>query len=547
MASAVLVGVNPVYGLYASMAGPIAGGLAVGTRLMVVTTTTAAALAAGSALTGLSGVNRSEALFMLTALAGVMMIVAGVARLGRYTRFVSASVLTGFLSGVAVNIILGQLGDFLGSPRTGSPALVKAFNVLVHPGDMSATAAAVGAGALVLIVLLSRTRVSSFASVIALAIPTLASLGAGHLTRVADAGKIPTGIPTPHLPHISLLTSLNLVAGAAAVAVIVLVQGTGVAESAPNPDGSPSDPSRDFVGQGIGNLASGLFRGQPVGGSVGQTALNVTAGARSRWASIFSGAWMLVILVVLSGVVGRIPMPTLAAVLMFAAARSLRVARIDTIMRTGLASRIAFFATFATTLLLPVTAAVGIGVAFSLLLQVNQEAIDLTVVRLARRADGTLVELPPPAVLPADQITLLDIYGSLLFAGARTLQTLLPEIGAADRPVVVLRLRGRTALGATGLIVLGDYAERIRAAGGHLFLSGVAPELVDQLHRTRRVDLRDAVTIVPASETILASTRAAHAAAQQWLDREAVERARVQPLHAEAGDRVADQLDADDE
>jgi SulP family sulfate permease len=96
MASAVLVGVNPVYGLYASMAGPIGGGLAVGTRLMVVSTTTAAALAAGSALSGVSNADRPEALFVLSALAGVMMIAAGVLRWGRCTRFVSVSVLTGF-------------------------------------------------------------------------------------------------------------------------------------------------------------------------------------------------------------------------------------------------------------------------------------------------------------------------------------------------------------------------------------------------------------------------------------------------------------------
>ena len=279
MASAVLVGVNPVYGLYASMAGPIGGGLGVSIRLMVVTTTTAAALAAGSTLSGFSGADRPEALFVLSALAGLMMMIAaGVLRWGRFTRFVSVSVLTGFLSGVAVNIILGQLGDLLGSPQKGSPAGVKAFNVVTHPSEMSLTAAAVGISALVLMVVLSRTRIASVASLVALAIPTLLSLGASGLVRVEDSGKIPSGIPTPHLPHLSLLSSLDLIAGAAAVAMIVLVQGTGVAESAPNADGSPSDANRDFIAQGIGNLASGLFRGQPVGGSVGQTALNVTAG-----------------------------------------------------------------------------------------------------------------------------------------------------------------------------------------------------------------------------------------------------------------------------
>jgi len=201
MASAVLVGVNPVYGRYASMAGPIGGGLAVSTRLMVVTTTTAAALAAGSALGGFSSADRPEALFMLSTLAGVMMIVAGVLRWGRFTRFVSVSVLTGFLSGVAVTIMLGQLGDLLGSPQKGSPALVKAWNVMTHPSDMSAIAAAVGLSALVLMILLSRTRIASVASLVALAVPSLLTLGASQLVRVEDSGQIPSGIPTPHVPH----------------------------------------------------------------------------------------------------------------------------------------------------------------------------------------------------------------------------------------------------------------------------------------------------------------------------------------------------------
>jgi len=517
MASAVLVGVNPVYGLYASMAGPIGGGLAVSTRLMVVTTTTAAALAAGSTLGGFSGADRPEALFLLTALAGVMMVAAGVLRWGRFTRFVSVSVLTGFLTGVAVNIILGQLGDLLGSPQKGSPAVAKAFNVLTHPGEMSLTAAAVGVSALVLMVVLSRTRIASVASLVALGIPTLLSLGASKLVRVEDSGKIPSGIPMPHLPQLSLLSSLDLVAGAAAVAVIVLVQGTGVAEAAPNPDGSASDPNRDFIGQGIGNLASALFRGQPVGGSVGQTALNLAVGGRSRWASIFSGLWMLLILVVFSGVVGKIPIPTLAAVLIFAAASSLRLGRMNTVIRTGLPSQVAFFATLAATLVLPVTAAVGIGFGLSLLLQVNQEAVDLTVVRLVRGEDGTLVESPAPPALPSREVTVLDVYGSLMLAGARTLQTRLPDPGGSEAPVVVLRLRGRTSLGATGFIVLANYAELLRSGGGHLFLSGVGPDLLEQLQHTHRVDLRDAVTVVPASETILDSTQKAYDDAEAWL------------------------------
>lgn len=112
---------------------------------------------------------------------------------------------------------------------------------------------------------------------------------------------------------------------------------------------------------------------------------------------------------------------------------------------------------------------------------------------------------------------MLDVYGSLLFAGARTLQSRLPDPTGAEQPVVVLRLRGRTTLGATAFIVLADYAERVRAAGGHLFLSGVSADLLDQMQKSHRVDLRYAVTVIPVSEAIFESTQKAYDEAEAWL------------------------------
>ena len=220
---------------------------------------------------------------------------------------------------------------------------------------------------------------------VALAVPTIAVVLSGaDVAQVEDQGDIPRGIPLPAWPELSAF-SWSLLAGALAVAAIVLVQGVGVAESAPNDDGTRSDANVDFVAQGVGNLGSGFFQGQPVGGSVGQTALNRAAGARTRWASIFSGLWMLLILALFSGVVGAVAMPTLAALLIYAAAGSLRFGQIATIWRTGLTSQIAIATTFVATLLLPVAAAVGLGVVLSLLLQLNQAALDLKVVELVPR------------------------------------------------------------------------------------------------------------------------------------------------------------------
>ena len=518
MAAAVLAGVNPVFGLYASFAGPIAGGLTVSTRLMVITTTSAAALAAGSALDVVSPDQRPAALFLLTLIAGVLMLAAGILRLGRYTRFVSHSVMIGFLTGVAVNIVAGQIPDLTGAESEGRFAIAKAFNVLISPSTIHLVSLLVGLAAIAILVALGRTRLASFAAIIALGIPTLAVIvfGANGVTTVSDIGEIPSGVPLPHLPELGAV-SFSVITGALAVAAIVLVQGSGVAESAPNRDGSRSNANRDFLAQGAGNVASGLFRGMPVGGSVGQTALNIAAGARSRWAAIFSGLWMLVILVAFGGVVGRVAMPTLAAVLVVAAIGSLRVGDVETVWRTGGSSQIAMATTFLATLFLPVAAAVGLGVALSLLLQLNADAMDLRVVELRRLPEGGIEERPAPPSLNSRSVTVLDVYGSLLYAGARTLEARLPNPSSADRAVVVLRLRGRTLLGATAFTVLRHFAERLGQGGGRLYLSGVDPKVVETFRRTGHLAEGGPLLLVPATSMLGESTQAAFDQAQAWV------------------------------
>jgi SulP family sulfate permease len=138
------------------------------------------------------------ALFMLSLIAGALMIAAGLARLGRYTRFVSHSVMIGFLTGVAVNIVLGQIPDLLGAPAQGSFALAKAVDVLLHPSRIELASLLTGLAALALMAILDRTRVASMAAVIALLIPTLVVIAVGaDVLRVNDVGEIVRGLPAP--------------------------------------------------------------------------------------------------------------------------------------------------------------------------------------------------------------------------------------------------------------------------------------------------------------------------------------------------------------
>ncbi len=519
MAAAALVGVNPMHGLYASALGPIVGGLTASTKLMVITTTSAASLAAFSALQSVPAADRLSSLFLMTMLAGALMLLAGFVGLGRFTAFVSHSVMTGFLTGVAVSIFLGQVPDLLGAEVEASTSVGKALEAIFNPGRINFPSLIIGGSALVLLLLLPVTRLGKYSALIALIVPSVLAALFGFFDSVLlveDAGEIVRGLPTPMLPRIGQI-SFDLVAGAFAVAAIVLVQGAGVAQSYPNPDRSRSDQNSDFMSQGWANVASGLFRGIPVGGSVSQTALNVSVGAKDRWVSILSGVWMLAVLVLLSGLAGQVAIPTLAAILIVASSGAIRPREISAVWRSGAQSQIAMVTTFGATLFLPVSAAVGIGVALSLLLSVNREAQDVRIVLLTEGEDGSLVEGPVPNTLESNSVTVLNIYGSLFYAGARTFQHELPRIGLAEKPVVIIRMRGRTVMGATAFSVLSSYAGELDRQGGRLYLSGVDHDLLSQFEESGRVEASAPIRLVQATPTLGESTRRALAEAESFL------------------------------
>ena len=334
---------------------------------------------------------------------------------------------------------------------------------------------------------LGRTRLATLSSLFALVVPSLlvALLGWESVQRVVDVSPIPRGIPTPALPNLALLTP-ELVLAALALAVVIAVQGAGVSQSVENPDDSPVSASRDMLAQGVGNVASGLLSGIPAGGSVGQTALNVSVGARSRWAGVLGGVWMLVIVLLVPGLVGQVPMSVLAALMILAGISAIDFREARSIWNTGGAARWSILATFVATLVLSVPVAVGAGVLLTVVLYLASSASDVRVRALVPAGDGRFSEGDPPARLPSNSVTVLDVYGSLFFAGARTLREALPSPEGAMRPAVVLRLRGRTQVGATLIEVLDEYADELAEAGGRLYLSGVDERVSTQLQAGRQ-------------------------------------------------------------
>lgn len=518
LAAAALAGVNPVFGLYTSIAAPIGGSLLASAQLMQVSTTSAAALAAGQAIAAYPDEQRAGAMFLLTVLTGICLVAFALLRLGRLVRFVSHAVMTGFLTGVAVVLVLDQLAPLLGASPTGANELTQFVNLLSRGDEFDPATIAMGVLALALAAGLARTRVATFSSIVALVVPSLlvAALGWRSVALVSDVSVIPRGIPMPSLPDLSLL-SPALAASALSVAAVVAVQGAGVSQSVENPDGSRVNASRDMLAQGVANVASGLLRGIPAGGSVGQTALNVSVGARSRWAGVFAGVWMLVIVLLVPTLVGEVPMAVLAALMILAGVSALDFREARSIWATGGAARWSILVTFVATLVLSVPVAVAVGVGLSVVLALASAAGDVRIHEVIRLPDGRFAQAAPPATLPSGEVTVLEVIGSLFFAGARTLGESLPSPAGATRPAVVLRVRGRTSVGATLIEVLDAYADDLAEVGGRLYLSGVDERLAAQLRRAGKLDLERGVHLVPALDVLGASTLQAIEQAGAWL------------------------------
>jgi SulP family sulfate permease len=518
MASAVLAGTNPIYGLYAIMVGKPVGALLTSSQFMTLGVTSAMALTAGSALAGMSGEEAIQGLFTLTLLVGAVQVIAGLLDLGRLMRYVSNAVMIGFLTGVSALVVLSQLGDFTGFDSDYSNKVAQAVDLLLHPGGIAPQVLVIGVLTVALVLIFDRTRLSNFSMLIALALSSIAviALGWEDVPQVADIAEIPGGLPLPGIPDLALIP--KLIAPAISIAIIGMVQGAGVSKGYPNPDGSQPDVSRDFSGQGVANIAAGLFQGMPLGGSVASTALNVSSGARSRWANVFAGLMIVAVVLLFSQAISLVAMPAMSALLIVAGVQSIKRAEFMDVWDVSMLSRVIMIVTLIATLMMPVQYAVFLGVFLSILGYFFSSADDVRLVELVPLGDGRYQEQPAPAQLSSNSITLLQAYGNLFFAAVAKLEERLPSPEGAERPVVILRLRQQSQIASTLLELLESYQSKLCAQGGKLLLAGVSPRIKEQLDLTETTkETFGEEDIFLVTDIVGDSTQQALEAAQAWL------------------------------
>ena len=464
-----------------------------------------------------SGSDPDRALFTLAVMTGVVMLAAGIFKLGSLLRWVSSPVMVGFINAVGVNIVLGQFENFTGYEADGANRVLRALDTLLSPGKLQWLTVAVGLSTIVLIIVLERTRLGPLGMVVAIVATSgvVAAFG-WDVMQLRDITDVPRALPLPVLPDLRMIPSL--IVPAVALAFVGLVQGAGISANFPNPDGEYPDASQDFSGQGIANIAAGVFQGMPVGGSMSASSLVKTAGAKSKAALLIAGVVMGLLILVLGDVVGYISMPALAALLMVVGYRTVKPDDIKAALLAGKSSAVVMLVTFVLTMIIPLQNAVMVGIGISIILYVIRMSNRITVKQWVIDEKG-LRETEPPEEIGVREVIVLQPYGSLFFAAAPLFEEALPEVtSTTSRSVVIIRLRGKDDLGATFMEILARYVDSLNEANSKLMLVYSNDRVSDQLEATGVASTIGAENTYASDEWVGATVRQAYSDALEWVE-----------------------------
>jgi SulP family sulfate permease len=402
---------------------------------------------------------------LLCMMAGFLVLVAGLSRLGRTVSAIPWPVIEGFTHGIAVIIFCQQIPATLGVQSSGlsGNALVAAVQSFGRADWSQAhwpVAAALGVAAFM--VLGSRLNRKVPWSLIGLVV--VSSVWAlAHLPGEV-IGRLPTGLPAPSLPELSWSLLHDLSPAAATVAVLAAIESLLSARvAAQHSDTGRFDPDRELIGQGLASMAAGLFHGMPATGAIARTAVNTSSGAKTRLAAIVHS---LVLLGIVSfsftiDLVSAIPMAALAGVLLVTAVRMVPFATARTLLTLTRQDAVLFVTTAVVTVSVDLIYAVGIGIV----------AAAFFALRAMSRAAGVRrVELPGPARPGDERIAFYHIDGALFFAAA---ERLMNKVSTKDASVVILSLSSIQIMDSTGAQVLGDLVASLERSGVTVLIEGI--------------------------------------------------------------------------
>ncbi|WP_157235570.1 SulP family inorganic anion transporter [Methylosinus sp. LW4] len=544
MAYALIAGVDPRFGLYTAIVFTAIAGVLGSSNHLVNGPTGAVSLVVFGALAFIdpdAKLDAYEAMFLLAVMMGVVQIAIAVTRLGDVTRYISESVVTGFIAGAAFLTIIGQVANALGVRAQGTGhqhVLYRLYLTLTQPAPFNVKAIAISGGAIA-IAIAARYAVKRFRlpqidmlfSLIALSfVAWLAgwSQGApGVKPAIPLIEAVPAALPTPHIPEIEFGWFLDLASSAVAIGILGLLEALAIAKAIAHKTRQPLDYNRQCLAEGVGNLIGGFFRCMPGAGSLSRTAINYQAGAVTRFSGVFTAAFVAVAVLLLAPLTAYIPKAALAGLLIVAAARLIDLERLRYTLTASRYDAILLLVTTASALAIGVEFAILIGATLSIVWYVLRAA-RLKAQELVVADDG-VVRARIASDPPSRDVLIYDFEGDLFFGAApdfeRYLQSAADEAQARGVTCIVLRLKRVRNPDAVALEALDHFLAEARAQGLEVLLAGVRPDLQAALGRMHILDRHPGERIFPEEETDYSATlnavRAARALASAPHAREA--------------------------
>ncbi|MFV8172332.1 SulP family inorganic anion transporter [Mycolicibacterium peregrinum] len=410
---------------------------------------------------------------LVTVVAGLVVLAAGVTGLGRAVTFIPWPVIEGFTLGIAMIIFLQQVpAAFAQQAPAGERTLPAAITVIAQ-ADWTAAAKTLGVVGVVALLMFALPRVHRAIPESLTAVIVVTVLVSILHIPVAAIGQLPSHLPTPVLPHADLGALRTLLGAALAIAALSAIESLLSARVAAtmSPTG-PYDPDRELVGQGLASVASGVFGGMPATGAIARTAVNVRAGARTRVAAIVHSLVLLGVVYLATGPVSTIPLAALAGVLMVTSFRMISAGTVRRILRSTRSDALTFVLTAVVTVCFDLIEAVEIGIVVAAFFALRS---------VARRSSVVREELPGPQLPGDDEIALLRLDGAMFFGAAERISSAIVDAEHPHTSVVIIRMSQLGMLDATGAHTLAEIASELESRGITVIIKGVRPEHAELL------------------------------------------------------------------
>jgi sulfate permease, SulP family len=471
MAFAIASGLTPEAGIYCAIVTGFLISALGGSRFQIGGPTGAFVVVVAGIVTTY-GVN---GLFMVTMMAGVILVILGLTGMGTAVKYLPRPVVVGFTNGIAVLIASTQIRDFFGLHISSVPSeFASRMEVLAaHFHTLSPAATTFGAVSLAGMILL-RSRLPRIpGAIVAMVAGTAAALlfGVAIETVGSRFGGIPSGLPRLQFPAFQPELIPTLVRPAITVALLGAIESLLSAVVADRMGGDKHNPNTELVAQGVANIASPLFGGLPATGAIARTATNIRSGAQSPVSGMFHAVTLLIVLLVAAPLARFIPMPVLAAILLMVSWNMGEWHEIPKVLRLTRTDIAVWAVTFALTVFADLTLAVEIGMILAALTFIRRVAVTTSVERVTpdfvetTRVHGLHDKTIPPYV------GVFKIQGPFLFGATDSLTAITEQVDSLP-DIVILRLRYMTAIDGTGLRALEDLADQLRASGRTLIVCG---------------------------------------------------------------------------